>query len=101
MSKDSDLFTQPSRIDIIGQNEGDGEHYMHIKYALQTNFTYGWDYIGTSDEDGLREIFDTQKEANDQLLEIIAFTNENITDYRVVEYNYKTDDSFARLPEEI
>ncbi len=102
MSKDSDLFKQPSRIDVIAQNGNNGEHYPEKvpRYAIQTNFSYGWDYIGVSDDDGLRDVYKTEQECYEQILEIVAFTNEEINDYKVVQYNYNDDDSFSRPIEE-
>lgn len=94
---DSELFAQalePSRIDVVGQNGNDGEHY---KYAIQSEFQYGWDFVGTCD-DGLRIVFDTMEEAELELLEIIAFTGEDPDGYRAVVYDPDKDDAFARYP---
>jgi len=90
-------FPESSRIDIIGQNGNTGEHYPTNKFAVQSKFGYGWDYIGFDDEDGLRLVFTSKEQADLDILEIIAFTDEDPKEYRTVPYNPNEDDTFARF----
>ena len=94
MSNDSALFAKPSRIDIIGQNGNDGDHYDELPslYAIQTEFSYGWDYLETS-EDGLRTVYTTKEEADNTLKTIHC---DSSLEWRVVQYDPTKDDSFAR-----
>ncbi len=102
---DSELFAQnvtptfpkSSRIDVIGQNGNDGLHYKSNSYAIQSLFSYGWDFIGFDDEDGLRETFKTQKKAKEELKEILEFTRTDPDEWRIVPYNPNEDETFARF----
>jgi len=86
-----------SRIDIIGQNGNEGLHYKPTVFAIQSLFQYGWDFIGFNDEDGLREVFKTEKEALIELTEICHFTGTPKEEWRIVPYNPYEDDTFARF----
>jgi len=90
-------FPKSSRIDIIGQNGNCGLHYKPKSYAIQSIFSYGWDFIGYDDEDGLREVFKTQKAAKRALDEILEFTGDPLDEWRIVPYNPHEDDTFARF----
>ena len=100
---DSELFSQEltfpksSRIDVIGQNGNTGCHYKSTKYAIQSIFQYGWDYIGYDDEDGLRQVFKTKKVAQVELDDILELTGDTPNDWRIVLYNPHEDDTFARF----
>ena len=73
-----------------------------MKYAIQTLFTYGWDYTGA--EDGERLLFDTKQEAqedlNQFLLSLFAQSfqegdtpaDTDPADWRVAEYHAAHDD---------
>ena len=73
------------------------EHYNPNSYAIQTLFSYGWDFIGFDDNDGLREVFKTEKKANQEIKEILELTGDSPDEWRVVPYNPYKDDSFARF----
>lgn len=90
-------FPKSSRIDIIGQNGNEGLHYKPNSYAIQSLFSYGWDFIGFDDEDGLREVFKTQKAAKIELKEVLDFTGDASDDWRIVPYNPHEDDTLARF----
>jgi len=90
-------FPESSRIDIIGQNGNEGLHYKSKFFAIQSLFSYGWDYIGYDDEDGLREVFKTEQKANKEIKEILELTKESPDEWKVVPYNPHEDDSFARF----
>jgi len=87
-----EIFTEPtfpesSRIDIIGQNGNEGLHYKPNSYAIQSEFSYGWDFVGFDDEDGLRETFKTKTEAKQELKEIIEFTQTPLEEWRIAVKN--------------
>jgi len=86
-----------SRIDTIGQNGNDGLHYKPKGYAIQSIFSYGWDFVGFDDEDGLREVFKTKKAAKQELDEILEFTGDTPDDWRIIPYNPHEDETFARF----
>lgn len=97
-----EVFVEPtkpktSRIDVIGQNGNEGLHYESSVFAIQTLFSYGWDYVGTSDEDGLRAIYLTEQEALDEIQELVAFFQYPAEEWKVVSYNPYEDDTFARF----
>lgn len=89
-------FPTSSRIDIIGQNGNDGLHYEPDSFAIQSLFSYGWDFIGFDDEDGLRETFTTENKAQSELDKIIDFTITDPAEWRIVPYNPHEDPDFAR-----
>ena len=74
-----------------------------MKYAIQTLFTYGWDYTGYED-DGERLLFDTEQEAQEDLNDLLMAMLEQSfqegdtppdtgpADWQVVEYNAAHDD---------
>jgi len=112
---DTELFSQElefpeaSRIDVIGQNGNDGLHYpiqtllaekrlsyQPTVFALQSMFSYGWDFVGFDDDDGLREVFKTEEEALIELNDICHFTGTPKEEWRVVPYNPYEDETFAR-----
>ena len=73
------------------------EHYKSTKFAIQTLFSYGWDYIGYAD-DGLRTVYKTQEEAQkfiDHLLNE-EYKGDNPDEWQTVPYNPHKDDTFAR-----
>tara|TARA_R110001583_G_scaffold187875_1_gene349459 strand:- start:286 stop:537 length:252 start_codon:yes stop_codon:yes gene_type:complete len=73
-----------------------------MKYAIQTLFTYGWDYTGA--EDGERLLFDTKQEAQEDLNEFLLSlfaqsfqegdtpADTDPADWRVAEYHAAHDD---------
>ena len=96
-AKPEPTFPGSSRIDIIGQNGNSGLHYKPKGYAIQSIFSYGWDFVGFDDEDGLREVFKTKKAAKAELAEILDFTGDTPDDWRIIPYNPYEDDTFARF----
>lgn len=90
-------FPKSSRIDIIGQNGNEGLHYKTNSYAIQSLFSYGWDFVGFDDEDGLRETFKNKTKAKQELKEVIEFTQSPPEEWRIVPYNPHEDDTFARF----
>jgi len=100
---DTELFSQEptfpesSRIDIIGQNGNEGLHYKPTTFAIQSIFSYGWDFVGFDDKDGLREVFKTEAKAKKELKEILEFTNDAPEDWRIIPYNPYEDETFARF----
>lgn len=90
-------FPESSRIDMIGQNGNDGLHYKPNSYALQTKFSYGWDFVGFDDDDGLRETFKTKTKAKKELDEVLEFTQDPPEEWRIVPYNPYEDETFARF----
>lgn len=65
------------------------------KYAIQTLFAHGWDYVGS--EDGQRVTYDSKEEAQDELDDLFSSAREqNMTGYnrknwRVAEYHAPSD----------
>lgn len=63
------------------------------KYAIQTLFGYGWDYVG-SDDKGERLLFDSMDEARDEAKE--ARKHDKSQQWRAAEY-YSPDDTKSDL----
>jgi len=69
-----------------------------VKYAQQSLFAYGWDYVGTDDNDK-RVLFESEKEALDDLDDAMAGLAKlgyKREDWRVVPYVAADDDEEHR-----
>jgi len=56
-----------------------------MKYAIQCLFGYGWDYVGSTDN-GERDLYDSSKEAQNEIDTLVASMNYEPDEWRAVPY---------------
>ncbi len=60
-------------------------------YAIQTEFIYGWDYVGTIDDKD-RDLYATEKEAQTEIASLVKSMDYDADEWRVVVYVPADDD---------
>ena len=66
-------------------------------FKIQMKGVSGWGDLKTSYDDGLNyvtETYITEKEAQNEINDIVDGTEENKSDYRVVDFNTPADENF-------